>query len=198
MGDRAIIKPAGNTTSIYLHWHGEKDQVTALLEYCKLCGFRPFGGEDADDYGIARLCQVAGNWIGGSLSLGVCQTDGSMEDAGYLDNGIYVVDGWDIKERICAYDYTEYEEPISEEDLMGLLKSINAAQPIPLDENYVTAKVVQPSELKIGDKIYRRHSDRSSGAPCKIETCTISKISKDGPVTEYGVCITEPVRICAT
>lgn len=59
MGNRAFIRFVGEDAGIYLHWNGGRDSVEPMLEYCRLKGYR------FDDYGVARMCQVVGNWFGG-------------------------------------------------------------------------------------------------------------------------------------
>lgn len=151
MGNRAIVKPKGQNIGVYLHWNGGIDSVTAFLEYCKLKGYRNFGGNFADGYGVARFCQVVGNFFGGGLSVGI--EDGveeTEECARYLDNGIYVIDGWDISKRIgCTGGREGY-------DLQEMLLDIDNCQPESeqLGEDYILADVVDASELKINDKVY--------------------------------------------
>lgn len=43
------------------------------------------------------MAQVVGNFFGGSLSLGIDRFD-RLGDQG--DNGVYVIDGWEIVDRI--------------------------------------------------------------------------------------------------
>ena len=68
MGNSAIITTRERKFGLYLHWNGGRDTVGPLLRYCELQGYRP---PSEDDYGWARLCQVMGNFFGGSLSLGL-------------------------------------------------------------------------------------------------------------------------------
>lgn len=151
MGNRAIVKPKGRNVGVYLHWNGGIDSVTAFLEYCKLKGYRDFGGTYSDGYGVARFCQVVGNFFGGGLSVGIedCVKE-SEEYAEWMDNGIYVVDGWDICERIG------YETGREGYDLQEMLLDIDNSQPESeqLGENYILADLVDASELQIGDKVY--------------------------------------------
>lgn len=125
MGNRAIIKPADKDIGVYLHWSGGIDSVTAFLKYCELRNFRPFGGSCADGYGIARFCQVVANYFGGDgLSIGIETGVEETEDwAAGLDNGIYVVEGWDIVRRVG----TSY--PSEGYDLLEMLIEIDDAQP---------------------------------------------------------------------
>ena len=69
MGDRAVISNKSKKIGVYLHWYGYREFVESVLAYCDVKKYR---SPDVDDeYGWARLCQVAGNTIGGNLSVGV-------------------------------------------------------------------------------------------------------------------------------
>ena len=99
MGNRAVITikednvPKEQWNSLYLHWNGGRDQVEAFLHVAKLYGIRC----SDSTYGIARLAQLIGNTIGGTLSLGV-GSYGSLDVDNY-DNGTYVVQQLEIVER---------------------------------------------------------------------------------------------------
>lgn len=171
MGNRAIIKPKGIDVGVYLHWNGGIDSVTAFLEYCKMKEHRAFGGKFADGYGIARFCQVVGNFFGGSLSIGIEPTvDVSIEGAEFLDNGIYIVDGWDIVDRICPSDGREGYE------LKEMLLEIDYKQPESeqLGEDYILAEVVDAKDLEVGDKVYILNYN---GKP---ETFTVMGVAPEG------------------
>lgn len=166
MGNRAIITDKSRQAGIYLHWNGGRDSVEAFLEYCRLQGYRGF----ADDYGKARFCQVVGNFFGGSNSLGVSEYTKDVDmDPG--DNGIYVVEGWDIVERLTT-KYNADWKPIGtisypesseqrEYDLQEMLIAIDESMPkkCQLGQDYIKAAIVDASELKIGDKVYKRQFD---------------------------------------
>lgn len=151
MGNRAIVKPVGKNVGVYLHWNGGVESVVAFLEYCKLKGYRDFGGQYSDGYGIARFAQVVGNFFGGGLSVGI-ETDvnETEEAAEWMDNGIYIIDGWDIVKRIGAPD-DRIPEP--EQDM---LLFIDSKQPVSeqLGEEFITAEVVDAKELNIGDAVF--------------------------------------------
>lgn len=100
MGNRAVITTEDKKLGIYLHWNGGRDSVEAFLRYCDLRGFRP---PNSDEYGWARLCQVIANFMGaGGLSVGISPyTDDRRMDPG--DNGIYVVRGWEIVDRVYPW-----------------------------------------------------------------------------------------------
>lgn len=155
MGNRAIVKPIGKYYGVYLHWNGGIDSVTAFLEYCKLKGYRDFN----DGYGVARFCQVVSNYFGGTYSIGIEGCDETEESADWLDNGIYVIDGWDIVKRIG--NKTEPEGY----DLMDLLLDIDEAQPKKeqLGKDFLNAEVVDVSEIAIGDKVYTDGWDGKKG-----------------------------------
>ena len=113
MGNRAVIAFQDeslehvqlNAPGIYLHWNGGPESVTAFLDAAKELGVRR-----ESEYGAARLCQIIGNWFGGTLSLGVGVCRRMDIDNG--DNGTYVVDlenhGWKVARRIHGHDYGKY------------------------------------------------------------------------------------------
>ena len=131
MGNRAIITTPDKEIGLYLHWNGGRDTVEPLLYYCKLQGYRD---PAVDSYGWARMCQVMGNFFGGSLSIGIGPyTDDKSMDPG--DNGIYVIKGWEIVDR-CGrtreqqvYDFRdmlhEFDKCMPESEQLGeLLDSV--------------------------------------------------------------------------
>lgn len=152
MGNRCLIVPKGQENlGVYLHWNGGVDSVTAFLEYCKMKEYRPFGGKNADGYGIARFCQVVGNYFGGGLSIGIeaITTELTEDYAEAYDNGIYIIDGWEICKRICPSGREGY-------DLMEMLIDIDKSQPEEeqLGEGFLRAEEVDAADLEIGDKVY--------------------------------------------
>lgn len=145
MGNRAIIKPVNGSTGVYLHWNGGKNSVTAFLKYCELKEFRSF----TDSYGIARFCQVVGNFFGGGLSLGIeSDIEATEEYAEGIDNGIYIVDGWKIVDHIGSSYSDNY-------DLTEMLLEIDKRQPgkEQLGEAYIKAEEVDAKDLDLGDKV---------------------------------------------
>lgn len=106
MGNRAVVNfKACPNVGVYLHWNGGEGSIRAFLTYCKMQGYRN------DDYGVARFTQVVANFFGGSLSLGIDSLECLDCDNG--DNGVYIVDDWDIVDRKyeCGYvdDYNQLE-----------------------------------------------------------------------------------------
>ena len=83
MGNRAVIQMEDNPLEIYLHWNGGRDSVEPIVDYARAQGVR------TGDYGVARLCQIIGNTLGGTLSLGVAPKGSYSGDE---DNGTYVLD----------------------------------------------------------------------------------------------------------
>lgn len=149
MGNRAIIKPVESRIGVYLHWNGGKGSVAAFLKYCELHGYRDFGGKYADGYGIARFCQVVGNFFGGGSSLGVCVIGDSEKDAEGIDNGIYIVDGWNVVKTVGNQHDDSY-------DLTEMLLSIDEKMPESerLGKDFITADEVPVSEIKVGDTVF--------------------------------------------
>ena len=124
MGNRAVITSKEyltnpDTIGVYLHWNGGRDSVQAFLLYCKAKGYRP---PDEDCYGWARLCQVVGNYFGGGLSIGIDAC--AHLDCDNWDNGVYIIEGWEIVDRRFA---PEEEQQVY--DLLEMLRDINEAQP---------------------------------------------------------------------
>lgn len=146
MGNRAIIKPEGKDIGVYLHWNGGIDSVTAFLKYCELRNFRSFD----DSYGIARFCQVVGNFFGGGLSIGIQSGIGETQyDAKYIDNGIYVVKGWKIVGHIGE------QEPKEGYDLDDMLKEIDIRQPEKEQlGDFLDGVESDISDIKIGDIVF--------------------------------------------
>lgn len=163
MGNRAVITTPERKVGIYLHWNGGRDTVEPLLRYCELQGYRP---PSQDEYGWARMCQVMGNFFGGSTSLGIgpYTTDRQMDPG---DNGIYVIDGWRITEHLR----TEYDEdwnavgmrafePAEEEawhEFDDMLRSFDASMPEELRlGEFLDSVEVPVSEVELGDEVWMR------------------------------------------
>ena len=126
MGNRAVItasksKNVKNSKNIgvYLHWNGGRDSVEAFLTYCE---FKEYRSPSDDNYGWARLCQVLGNFFGGTESLGVDNCCNLDCDNG--DNGVYIIEGW----RIVGRQYFAGTEQRSHK-LLDMLIYIDSRQP---------------------------------------------------------------------
>lgn len=148
MGNRAVITTKENWKSggigVYLHWNGGRDSVQAFLKYCELKGYRE---PSTDSYGWARLCQVIANFFGGSDSIGI-DTLWRLDCDNY-DNGVYIIDGWEIDDR--AYfngnEQTHY-------DLDEMLLAINEAQPAKEQiSNFLNGEERDIKDIKVGDRI---------------------------------------------
>lgn len=148
MGNRAIITNKEKNIGMYLHWNGGRDSVEAFLEYCRLKGYR--SPDEDGSYAFARLVQVASNYFGGSLNVGVLDNIG---DSIEWDNGNYIVGkDWKIIDR--EYPYEDFEEQ-NEYDLNEMLIEIDKAQPIKEQLGEILfAKEKEVSNLKKGDRVY--------------------------------------------
>lgn len=120
MGNRAVITTEEERIGVYLHWNGGRDSVEGFLAVCKELGHRP---PEDDCYGFARLCQVVGNFFGGTTSLGIDTLDHLDCDNG--DNGMYIIKGWEIVGRKYFDNQTEQKE-YKLEDIVAKIKD---AQP---------------------------------------------------------------------
>lgn len=160
MSNNCIIKPLNGSVGIYLHWNGGIDSVTAFLKYAEIKGHRAFGGDKADGYGIARLAQIIGNFFGGNLSIGITLIDENNTGYNY-DNGIYVIDGWDIVERRTDRDFKdEFTEGY---DITEFLIDIDNCQPEGerLGEEFIRAEELLIKDVKIGDIVFFKMLDDS-------------------------------------
>lgn len=97
MGNRATIVSNNKTdlqSAIYLHWNGGRSSVEAFLAYAKAKGVR--GASYDNEYCMARLAQIIGNFFGGTNSVGIIPydpiRDREMEALDVGDNGIYIID----------------------------------------------------------------------------------------------------------
>tara|TARA_R110000744_G_scaffold87784_1_gene171272 strand:+ start:454 stop:858 length:405 start_codon:yes stop_codon:yes gene_type:complete len=120
MGNRAVITikekdtPQEDWNSLYLHWNGGRDSVAPFLYVAKLYGIRC---NSDSSYAIARLSQLIGNTLGGTLSLGVGAYKCLDTDNG--NNGVYVVKDWEIVDRLnhdgeeqSEYNFDEFVKEI--------------------------------------------------------------------------------------
>jgi len=121
MGNRAVITTNKNLeeTGLYLHWNGGRDSVEAFLAYCDLKRYRT---PDEDCYGWSYLACVICNTFGDGLSCGVDNC--ANLDCDNYDNGVYIVKGWRIVDRV----YKRYGEQL-EYDLKDAIEQIDSNQP---------------------------------------------------------------------
>jgi hypothetical protein len=142
MGNRAVITLAkydtmGNVIKevdkeeigVYLHWNGGYDSVSAFLKYCELKEYRC---PQNDCYGWARLCQIIGNFFGGSSSLGIDKC-GRLDCDNY-DNGVYLIKDWKIVGRVYFKGKEQNCYPLLES-----LLEINRRQPVneQMEESFI-------------------------------------------------------------
>lgn len=156
MGNRAIIKGKGKKTGLYVHWNGGYESVYPITQYCKLKGYR---SPADDDYGLARLAQVYGNFFGGIYSVGIAEklpvrmTD-EIGQKECWDNGVYEINSdWELRH----YNGEDNVDPyVSEADLIEFMIDINNRMPEHdrLEEAYIRAEVVPVESLNICDVVY--------------------------------------------
>lgn len=156
MGNRAIIKGKGQKTGLYVHWNGGYESVYPITQYCKLKGYRSPAN---DDYGLARLAQVYGNFFGGSTSVGIASNlpvriNDKIGQEQCWDNGVYEIDSnWEL----AHYNGEDNVDPyVSDEDLIDFMIYLNNRMPEHdrLDEAYIRAEKVSVDTLNIGDVVY--------------------------------------------
>lgn len=151
MGNRAIITDKDRAVALYLHWNGGRDSVEAFVEYCRLKRYRAPGQDTS--YAFARLAQVIGNFFGGTCSVGVMPYTND-EDMACLgdDNGVYVLDGWEITDRVYPYDGFREQ---SGHELRVFLRCIDSKQP-PTEQlgDVLDAHEVPTETLEVGDAVW--------------------------------------------
>lgn len=177
MGDRAVISDKNKNLGVYLHWYGYREFVESVLAYCDLKQYR---NPDVDDeYGWARLCQVIGNTLGGTTSLGI----GKFErmDTDNWDNGTYIIEGWDIKERL----YQQYEDAKMKDPMFENLKYINEKQP--KDEQLKDEELRAFAELWEIKNIDRLNDERKAYVEKKIKLQKQEKQKKQSTTNEQQV-----------
>ena len=180
MGNRAIITTQRKNLGVYLHWNGGRDSVEGFLAYCKLQGYR--GALSDESYAFARLAQVIGNFFGGSTSVGITTSIGSVGD-----NGIYIIDdNWEIVGR------EDIDKRFVEQqayDFKDIVCAIDERQPehIRLGESYLAAEQVEASELKIGDIILQRISDTQPIQEIYVQGMWTEELSKAFEIYPNGI-----------
>lgn len=167
MGNRAVITTSkavdvqsSSDIGVYLHWNGGRDSVEAFLKYCELKEYR---APDSDYYGWARLCQVIGNFFGGTTSIGIDKC--CNLDCDNYDNGVYIISGWKIVDRKYCPSFEQ-----DSHDLLEMLIEIDKSQPKSeqLGEEFLMAKEVDVSELAVGDTVFMQTYD---GEYKKVQVC---------------------------
>jgi len=119
MGNRAVITTEDKEIGVYLHWNGGRESVEAFLAVCKELGHR---SPEDDCYGWARLCQVVGNFFGGTTSLGIDRYENLDTDNG--DNGVYIIKNWEIIGREFGKD-----SPVEHSTLAAIIADVKSKQP---------------------------------------------------------------------
>ena len=119
MGNRAVITTEEEKIGVYLHWNGGRDSVEGFLAVCKELEHRP---PEDDCYGWARLCQVIGNFFGGTTSVGISTLDNLDCDNG--DNGMYIIKNW----KIVGRKFFKNQHEQAGFDLQEMIDSIKEKQ----------------------------------------------------------------------
>ena len=136
-GKRCLITTKAKDLAIYLHWNGGIESVAPFLKYCELQGHRP---PESDSYGWARLCQVIGNYFGGTNSIGISKYHEMTED-----NGTYIIEKW----RIVGREFNDIER------MNAMLKDIDSQQPVDSQlGEFLDSSTVLITDLKINDQVF--------------------------------------------
>lgn len=125
MGNRAVVTTktaAGfceNAMGLYVHWNGGKDSITAFLKYCEMQGFK---SPEVDSKSWQRMQQVILNYNEGlsTVTVDICKN----LDCDNMDNGVYMIENWQIVGRKFMNHKEQEEYPLKE-----MLLSIDEKQP---------------------------------------------------------------------
>lgn len=123
MGNRAVVTTKSATgfceesIGIYLHWNGGRDSVTGFLKYCELQGFR---SPEIDSDSWLKFQQVILN-CGLTADRDKCKN----LDCDNGDNGVYLVENWQIVGR----KFMEHAEQ-DVYPLKDMLLGIDEKQPV--------------------------------------------------------------------
>jgi len=128
MGNRALIafkekestKKKEEVPCIYLHWNGGRDSVEAFLDATRRLGVR----KHDQSYGMARLTQIIANYLGGTLSIGISNV--GDWDLGFLDNGVYWVEGLEIYDRTDTWEGHQEQNSYDHEELVKAIIDANS------------------------------------------------------------------------
>ena len=120
MGNRAVIQfgKDKDAMGIYLHWNGGHESVKAFLDAARDLGIR-----NDYSYKVARIAQIIGNFFGGNCSVGVELA--RKLDADNHDNGVFIVEGFNIVER--KFTPAEAIKPLNEEYYKGVYDAVMEA-----------------------------------------------------------------------
>lgn len=97
MGNRAVITTAPyseDNIGIYVHWNGGQESVEGFLNAARELEYRDPTSDL--EYGMARLTQIIGMFLGGttSVGIGICKT----LDTDNGDNGVWLItEGWRLE-----------------------------------------------------------------------------------------------------
>jgi len=106
MGNRAHIVFPDAQVAIYLHWNGGLESVVSFLDY-----LNEIGCADSQ-YGPARLCQIIGNFFGGTYSLGLTGAPDlereTLDTLDHGDNGVWIVGLHEGKWQVQRHYFSKY------------------------------------------------------------------------------------------
>lgn len=125
MGNRAVVTTktaAGfceDAMGLYVHWNGGRDSITAFLKYCEMQGYK---SPEIDSQSWQRMQQVILNYNEGlsTVTVDICKN----LDCDNMDNGVYMIENWQIVGRKFMKHKEQDEYPLKE-----MLLSIDEKQP---------------------------------------------------------------------
>lgn len=131
MGNRAVVSTktadgfCAESIGVYLQWNGGRDSITAFLKYCELQGWK---SPEIDSDSWSKFQQIIMNY-GLTADRDKCKN----LDCDNGDNGVYLIENWQIVGRKFM-DHEEQDE-------------------YPLKEMLLDIDEKQPAAMQIHDKI---------------------------------------------
>lgn len=154
MGNRAVIRivhsldelttPADKSdkVGIYLHWNGGRDSIEPFLLYCK------FKEYELDRSGLQKLVTVITNAMGTGFNVEIDKLE--RLDCDNFDNGVYVVQNWEIVGReFVTDDFTEQNEY----NCLEFLLDIDSNQPYDARMGVAELSKKYAEYIKISNKL---------------------------------------------
>lgn len=147
-----IVTDKERTLGVGFDYRTDRITIEALLEYCNRKGGSVGFGEDTS-HAVVEVTKVVSNYLNSSMGVGII----SEPTSEWAIDGMYIVDGWDIVDRV-KWDWKKDKEipyPTENEQRIAFMKALDEKQPIEKQINDIIDATLMPvSEVDIGDCIY--------------------------------------------
>lgn len=160
-----MITTQGAPLGVYLHWNGGRDSVEAFLRWAELAELPPLRKDGRGFTAFAAvLCNFFGN-DGNTVEIEAIDPRNLTQHV-TEDNGIYLVEGWEIVGRLGAptFEQNSYK-------LETMLAEIDKGQGVGDQLGaYLLAQDVPTESLSVGDRVWGR---AAWNAPTRFQEYTV-------------------------